>query len=169
MKLPSYLDLTFLLSAIPHNVSEAEAGSVEAIHEEFKLTLLAPANPGLPFKPLGYLLLVYLANEAVRRDVRELGGGLGKLCKSIGAPELADKPGLVEDQLLRLGQAVVRVEVAVKKKRTRLALFPFFSEVVVESEADGGLRWDVRLSGEFWRVLKNTAPMAIPKVEATKG
>jgi hypothetical protein len=63
-----------------------------------------------------------------------------------------------------LGQAVVRVEVAVKKKRTRLALCPFFSEVVVDLEADGGLRWQVRLSGDFWRVLKHTAPMAITKV-----
>jgi len=164
MKLPSYLDFAFLLSTLPHNAQEAEEGSVEVAHEEFKLTLLAPAAPGLPYKPLGYLLLVYLGNEAVRRDVRELEGGLGKLCKSIGAPELVDKPQVVEDQLLRLGQTVVRVETAVKKKRMRLGLFPFFSEAVVESDEEGGLRWQVRLSGEFWRVLKHTAPAAIPKV-----
>jgi hypothetical protein len=165
MKLPPYLDFAFLLSALPHHVSETEGGSLEAAHEEFKLTLLAPATPGLPFKPLGYLLLAYLGNEAVRRNVRELGGGLGKLCKSIGAPELVDRPQVVEDQLLRLGQTVVRVEVEAKKKRTRLVLFPFFSAVVVELEPDGGLRWRIRLSGDFWRILKHTAPAAIPKVD----
>lgn len=164
MKLPSYLDFTLLLSAIPHNASEA-AESAEVEHEDFHLTLLAPAVPGLPYKPLGYLLLAYLANEAVRRDARELGGSLGKLCKSLGAPELAEDTTVVEEQLVRLGQTFVRVEVAVKKKTTRIALFPFFSELILDSEENGpGRKWYIRLSGDFWRILKHTAPMAIPKV-----
>ena len=164
MKPPSYLDFTFLLSALPHNASEA-AGSAEMEHEDFRLSLLAPAEPGLPYKPLGYLLLAYLANEAVRRDARELGGSLPKLCKSLGAPELAAHTTVVEEQHVRLAQTLVRVDVAVKKKTTRTARFPFFSELVLDSDETGsGRKWYIRLSGDFWRILKHTAPMAIPKV-----
>ncbi|MEO6194996.1 MAG: hypothetical protein ABIS20_18425, partial [Thermoanaerobaculia bacterium] len=111
MKLPSHLDFAFLLSALPpQEPSGAEPVLVE--HEDFRLTLLAPATPGLPYRPLGYLLLAFIGSEAVRRGTRELGSSLPKLCKSLGAPELSEHPALIEDQLVRLAQMVVKLEVA---------------------------------------------------------
>jgi hypothetical protein len=164
MKLPSFLDFAFLLSAIPPKEPKS-AKTIVAEHEDFRLSLLATAVPGMPFRPLGYLLLAFLGSEAVRRDTRELGGGLSKLCRSIGAPELADEPRLVEDQLVRLARTLVQVEVVAKKKTTRVALFPLFSQLVLEGDEPGkGQKWHVRLSGDFSRILKQTAPTSIPEI-----
>ena len=59
MKLPSFLDFAFLLKALPPQEPPG-AGPVVLEHEDFRLTLLAPATPGMPFRPLGYLLLTYI-------------------------------------------------------------------------------------------------------------
>jgi hypothetical protein len=162
MKLPSYLDFAFLLSALPpQEPSGAEPAVVE--HEDFRLSLLAPAAPGLPYRPLGYLLLAYVGSEAMRRKARELGSSLPKLCKSLGAPELSAHPALIEDQLVRLTQLVVRLEVA-GKKTTRVVTFPLFSQLVLDFQQPGvGRRWHVRISGDFYRILKHTAPVSIPR------
>lgn len=132
-------------------------------HEDFRLSLLAPTVPGLPFRPLGYLLLAWIGAEAVRRKTRELGSSLSKLCKSLGAPELAEDPALIEDQLARLAQVIVKVE---RPAGSRTALFPLLSQLVLDSEApETGNKWHVRLSGDFYRILKHTAPTAIPKAK----
>src|SRR5882724_4490976 len=126
MKLPSYLDFAFLLAALPPR--EPKGGEPIVIeHEDFRLSLLAPATPGMPFRPLGYFLLAWIGAEAVRRETRELGSSLSKLCKSLGAPELAEKPALIEDQLVRLAQVTVKVELPPGRKLTRTALFPILS------------------------------------------
>ncbi len=163
MKLPSFLDFAFLLSALPPQEPPGPE-PVVVEHEDFRLTLTAPASSGMPYRPLGYLLFAWIGAEAVRRDTRELGSSLAKLCKSLGAPELAERPALIEDQLVRLAQVMVKVELA-GKKMTRTAIFPLLSELVLDAEApEAGYKWHVRLSGDFYRILKNTAPAAIPKV-----
>lgn|GEM_PF-5515214 len=135
-------------------------------HEDFRLSLLAPAVPGMPFRPLGYLLLAWMGAEAVRHATRELGSSVPKLCKALGAPELAENPALIEDQLVRLAQLSVKVELPPGKKRTRTMLFPLLSELVLDSEApEAGYKWHVRISGDFYDILKHTAPVAIPKVK----
>jgi hypothetical protein len=160
MKLPSFLDFAFLLSAIPYPTSERAVTS-EVTHEDFTLTLLAATPEGLPSKPLGYLVLVYIANEALGREAREIGSGLGALCRSLGAHELADDPRLVEDQLLRLSETFVRIDIA-GKKAARTILFPLFSQLILEtSEGSPKRHWHVRLSGDFYRLLKQTAPARI--------
>jgi hypothetical protein len=164
MKLPSFLDLAYLLSAIPYSSVEP-SGISESVHEDFRLTLLAPFPPGLPTKPLGYLLLVYLAQEAMRRDTRELGASLGGLCRSLGAPELAERPKLVEEQLVRWSQTFVRIDIA-GPKAPRTIVFPFFSQLVLEpKETETKCRWHLRLSGDFQRVLRHTVPSSIPPIE----
>jgi hypothetical protein len=167
MKLPSYLDFANLLLALPYSAAEP-SGSAETEHEEFRLTLLAPTPPGLPTKPLGYLLLVYLAHEAMRSHTREVGSTLAALCRSMGAHELADQPKPVEDQLVRLSQTLIRVEVA-GPKGARTALFPFLSQLILDA-SDGGAkrRWHARLSGDFHRVLRHTAPAAIAEAQLTQ-
>lgn len=163
MKLPSFLDFAFLLSALPPQEPQG-AEPVVVEHEDFRLSLLAPAMPGLPYRPLGYLLLAFVGSESARRQTRELGSSLPKLCKALGAPELSESPALVEDQLLRLAQMIVKLEVA-GKKTTRVFTFPLFSQLVLDfQEPDVGRRWHVRVSGDFYRILKHTAPMAIPKI-----
>ncbi len=163
MKLPSQLDFAFLLSALPpQEPSGAEPVIVE--HEDFQLTLLAPAAPGLPYRPLGYLLLAFVGSEAARRETRELGSSLPKLCKSLGAPELSEHPALIEDQLVRLAQMAVKLEIAGKKIK-RVVTFPLFSQLVLDFQEPGvGRRWHVRVSGDFYRVLKHTAPTSIPRI-----
>ncbi len=163
MKLPSFLDFAFLLKALPpQEPPSAEPVVVE--HEDFRLSLLAPAASGMPFRPLGYLLLTYIGSESVRRKTREIGSSLPKLCKSLGAPELAGKPALVEDQLARLAQTTVKLEVA-GKKSTRVFTFPLFSQLTLDFPEPGlGRKWHVRVSGDFYRILKHTAPMLIPKI-----
>lgn len=164
MKLPPFLDLAYLLSAIPYPAAEPAATS-ELIHEEFRLTLQAPAPTGLPTKPLGYLLLAYIANEGMRRKTRELAGSLPALCRSLGALELADTPKLVEEQLLSLGQTLVRVEIQ-DKKGTHTVYFPLFSQLALEAGGkEGKTRWHLRLSGDFHRVLRHTAPALIRKAQ----
>jgi hypothetical protein len=163
MKLPSFLDFAFLLSALPPKEPKG-AEPVVVEHEDFRLSLLAPAVPGMPYRPLGYLLLAWIGSEAVRRNTRELGSSLPKLCKALGAPELAEHPVLIEDQLVRLAQVLVKVELT-GKKITRTARFPLLSELVLDSEApETGCKWHIRLSGDFYRILKHTAPVSIPKV-----
>lgn len=157
MKLPSFLDFAYLLSALPHSSQERTALS-ETELEEFRLALVAPLPPGLPTKPLGYLLLVYLANEAIKKKTRELGGTLGALCRSAGASELAKEPEPVEEQLLRLLQTTVRIEVKGKKAERAIA-FPFFSQLAFDPKGGGAkTKWHLRLSGDLYRVLKHTAP-----------
>jgi hypothetical protein len=157
MKLPSFLDFAYLLSALPHSSENLTALS-EMEHEEFRLALAAPLPPGLPTKPLGYLLLVYLANEAIKKKTRELAGTLGSLCRSTGAPELAKEPEPVEDQLLRLVQTTVRIEVKGKKDE-RAVSFPLFSQLAFDPKGGGAkTKWHLRLSGDLYRVLKHTAP-----------
>jgi hypothetical protein len=165
MKLPSYLDFAFLLAALPPR--EPEGGEPVVIdHEDFRLSLLAPAVPGMPFRPLGYFLLAWMGAEAVRHGTRELGSSVPKLCKALGTPELAENPTLIEDQLVRLAQLTVKVELPPGKKLTRIALFPLLSELVLDSEApEAGYKWHVRISGDFYDILKHTAPVAIPKVK----
>jgi hypothetical protein len=110
-------------------------------------------------------LLVYLAQEAVRRDTRELGSSLGSLCRSLGAAELADNPKQIEDQLLRLSHTTVRIDVA-GPKRARSIVFPFFSQLVLDpKESEAKCKWHLRLSGDFHRVLKHTTPVALPAIE----
>ena len=134
-------------------------------HEDFRLTLLAPATPGMPFRPLGYLLLTYIGSEAVRRRARVIGSSLPKLCKSLGAPELADNPGLVEDQLVRLARLSVQLEIA-RKKTTRVFTFPLFSQLILDFQEPGvGRKWQARISGDFYRILKHTAPALVRKAE----
>jgi hypothetical protein len=166
MKLPSFLDFAYLLAALPPQ--EPKGGEPVLVeHEDFRLSLLAPAVPGMPYRPLGYLLLAWIGAEAVRRETRELGSSLSKLCKSLGAPELAENPALIEDQLVRLAQVTVKVELPPGKKLTRTALFPLLSELVLDSEApEAGYKWHIRLSGDFYSILKHTAPTAIPKAKA---
>ena len=171
MKLPSFLDFAFLLKALPpQELASAEPVVVE--HEDFRLTLLAPAEPGMPFRPLGYLLLTYIGSEAAQRRVRVIGSSLPKLCKSLGAPDLADNPGLVEDQLFRLAQMSVKLEIA-RKKTTRVFTFPLFSQLILDFQEPGvGRKWQVRVSGDFYRILKHTAPAKARKgetEEAAKG
>ena len=58
----------------------------------------------------------------------------------------------------------MKVELA-GKKMTRTAVFPLLSELVLDAEdPEAGYKWHVRLSGDFYRILKHTAPAAIPKV-----
>jgi hypothetical protein len=160
MKLPSFLDFAFILKALPPQEPQ-DSEPVVLEHEDFRLTLLTPAAPGMPFRPLGYLLLTYIGSEAVRRGARVIGSSLPKLCKSLGAPELADNPGLVEDQLTRLAQTSVRLEVA-RKKTTRVFLFPLFSQLILDFQEPGvGRKWQVRISGDFHRILRHTAPAAV--------
>ena len=162
MKLPSFLDFAFLLKALPPQ-QPPDAGPVVLEHEDFRLTLLAPATPGMPFRPLGYLLLTYIGSEAVRRKARVIGSSLPKLCKSLGASELADNPGVVEDQLLRLAQMSVQLEIT-RKKTTRTFAFPLLSQLVVDFQEPGvGRKWQVRISGDFYRILKHTAPAVVRK------
>jgi hypothetical protein len=163
MKLPARLDFAFLLSALPpQEPQDGEPVVVE--HEDFRLTLLAPATPGMPFRPLGYLLLAWIGAEAVQRSARELGSSLAKLAKSLGAPELADRPALIEEQLVRVAQMLVKIEIA-GKKTTRTAIFPVFSDLVLDASApEAGRKWHVRLSGDFYRILKHTATGEMPKV-----
>ncbi len=162
MKLPLFLDFAFLLKALPpQDPQSPEPVVVE--HEDFRLTLLAPATPGMPFRPLGYLLLVFIGSEAVRRRARVIGSSLPKLCKSLGAPELADNPGLVEDQLVRLAQMTVKLEIA-RKKTMRVFTFPLFSQLILDFQEPGvGRKWQVRISGDFYRILKQTAPALVRK------
>lgn len=165
MKLPSFLDFAFLLAALPPQKPKG-GEPVVVEHEDFRLSLLAPAEPGMPFRPLGYLLLAWIGAEAVRRETRELGSSLPKLCKALGAPELADDPALIEDQLTRLAQVIVKVELPPGKRVTRTAFFPLLSELVLDAEApETGYKWQIRLSGDFYNILKHTAPMAIPKAK----
>ena len=162
MKLPSFLDFAFLLKALP---PQEPPGTEPVVleHEDFRLTLLAPATPGMPFRPLGYLLLIFIGSEAVRRRARVIGSSLPKLCKSLGAPDLADHPGLVEDQLLRLAQMSVKLEIA-RKKTTRTFVFPLLSQLVLDFQEPGvGRKWQVRISGDFYRILKHTAPAVVRK------
>jgi len=161
MKLPAFLDFAFLLAALPPQ--EPKGGEPIVVEgEDFRLSLLAPAEPGMPFRPLGYLLLAWIGSEAVRRGTRELGSSLPKLCRSLGAPELAEDPTLIVDQLARLAQMTVKIELPGKLMRT--AFFPLLSGLVLDAEApETGSKWQVRLSGDFYRILKHTAPMAIPK------
>lgn len=162
MKLPPFLDFAFLLKALPPQEPK-DPWPVVLEHEDFRLTLLAPATPGMPFRPLGYLLLTYIGSEAVRRKARVIGSSLPKLCKSLGAPELADNPGVVEDQLLRLAQMSVKLEVT-RKKTTRTFVFPLLSQLVLDFPEPGvGRKWQVRISGDFYRILKHTAPVAARK------
>jgi hypothetical protein len=92
-----------------------------------------------------------------------IGSSLPKLCKSLGAPELADNPGLVENQLMRLAQTSVKLEIA-RKKTTRLFIFPLFSQLILDfQEPDVGRKWQVRISGDFYRILKHTAPALVRK------
>ena len=162
MKLPSFLDFAFLLKALPPQEPPG-AEPVVLEHEDFRLTLLAPSPPGMPFRPLGYLLLIFIGSEAVRRRARVIGSSLPKLCKSLGAPDLADHPGLVEDQLLRLAQTSVKLEVA-RKKTTRTFVFPLLSQLVLDFQEPGvGRKWQVRVSGDFYRILRHTAPAVIRK------
>lgn len=162
MKLPSFLDFAFLLKTLPPQQPQG-AEPVVLEHEDFRLTLLAPAAPGMPFRPLGYLLLTYIGSEAVRRKARVIGSSLPKLAKSLGAPELADNPGVIEDQLLRLAQTSVKLEVR-RKKTIRTFVFPFFSQLILDFQEPGvGRKWQVRISGDFYRILKHTAPVAIRK------
>ncbi|MEO7415601.1 MAG: hypothetical protein ABI163_00950, partial [Thermoanaerobaculia bacterium] len=92
------------------------------------------------------------------------GSSLPKLCKSLGAPELSEHPALIEDQLVRLAQMVVKLEVA-GKKTTRVVTFPLFSQLVLGFQKPGvGRKWHVRVSGDFYRVLKHTAPTSIPRL-----
>jgi hypothetical protein len=164
MKLPPFLDLAYLLSAIPYPAAEPAATS-ELIHEDFRLTLLAPVPTGLPTKPFGYLLLAHVANEAKRRKTRELAGSLPALCRALGAHELADDPKLVEEQLRRLGQTLVRVEVK-DKNGARTVFFPLFSQLALDAGSkEGKTRWQIRLSGDFLRVLRHTAPTLIRKAQ----
>jgi hypothetical protein len=162
MKLPSFLDFAFLLKALPPQ----ELHGVEPVvleHEDFRLTLLAPAVPGMPFRPLGYLLLTYIGSEAVRRKARVIGSSLPKLARSLGAPDLADNPGSVEDHLLRLAQTSVRLEV-LRKKTTRTFVFPLFSQLILDFQEPGvGRKWQIRVSGDFYRILKHTAPTQVRK------
>lgn len=160
VKLPSFLDFAFLLKALPpQEPSGAEPVILE--HKDFRLFLLAPAASGMPFRPLGYLLLTYIGSEAVRRKARVIGSSLPKLCKSIGAPELALRPGLVEGHLLRLAQTSVQLEVF-RKKGTRTFSFPLFSQLVLDLPEPGlGRKWQIRISGDFYRILRHTAPVAI--------
>lgn len=163
MKLPSFLDFAFLLSALPPREPQGPE-PVVVEHEDFRLSLLAPPTPGLPYRPLGYLLLTFVGSEAARRQTRELGSSLPKLCKSIGAPELSERPALIEDQLLRLAQMLVKLEVA-GKKTTRIVTFPLFSQLILDFQEPGlDRRWQVRISGDFYRILKHTAPTSIPKI-----
>lgn len=167
MKLPSFLDFAFLLKALPPQ-EPPDSTPVTLEHKDFRLSLLAPADPGMPFRPLGYLLLTYIGSEAVRRKTRVLGSNLPKLCKAIGAPELANNPGTVENQLLRLAQTSVKLEV-VRKKKTRTFHFPLFSQLVLDFQEPGvGRKWQVRISGDFYRILKHAAPAAIPKESKQK-
>jgi hypothetical protein len=160
MKLPSFLDFAFLLRALPPQQPQ-EAAPATLEHEDFRLTLLAPATPGMPFRPLGYLLLTYIGSEAVRRRARVIGSSLPKLCRSLGAPELADNPRLVEDQLVRLAQTSVKLEVA-HKKATRVFIFPLLSQLILDFQEPGvGRKWQVRISGDFYRVLRHTAPVRV--------
>jgi hypothetical protein len=162
MKLPPFLDFAFLLKALPPQEPK-DPWPVVLEHEDFRLTLLAPATPGMPFRPLGYLLLAYIGSEAVRRKARVIGSSLPKLCKSLGAPELADNPGLVEDQLRRLAQMSVRLEIA-RKKTTRTFVFPLLSQLILDFQEPGvGRKWQVRISGDFYRILKHTAPAVARK------
>ena len=162
MKLPSFLDFAFLLKALPPQEPPG-AEPVVLEHEDFRLTLLAPSPPGMPFRPLGYLLLIFIGSEAVRRRARVIGSSLSKLCKSLGAPDLADHPGLVEDQLLRLAQTSVKLEIA-RKKTTRTFVFPLLSQLVLDFQEPGvGRKWQVRVSGDFYRILRHTAPAVIRK------
>ena len=157
MKLPSFLDFAFLLKALPPQ-EPADGTPVVLEHEDFRLTLLVPAAPGMPFRPLGYLLLIFIGSEAVRRRTRVIGSRLPKLCKSLGAPDLAGKPGLVEEQLVRLAQTSVKVEVT-RKKTAQTVTFPLFSQLILDfQEPKAGRKWQVRLSGDFYRILKHTAP-----------
>jgi hypothetical protein len=164
MRLPSRLDFAFLLSALPPQ--EPQNGEPVVVeHEDFRLTLLAPAAPGMPYRPLGYLLLAWLGAEAVHRSARELGSSLARLARSLGAPELAERPALIEEQLVRLGQMLVKIELA-GKKTTRTAIFPLFSELVLDaSSPEAGRKWHLRLSGDFYRILKHTATSEMPKIE----
>ncbi len=75
--------------------------------------------------------------------------------------QLVDDPKRVQDQLLRLGQTLVRVEVK-DKRGLRAAHFPLFSRLALETNLkEGKTRWRVRLSGDFHRVLRHTAPTVI--------
>jgi hypothetical protein len=163
MKLPSGLDFACLLSSLPPQ--EPQSGEPVVVEmEDFRLTLLASATPGMSYRPLGYLLLAWIGAEAVHRSTRELGSSLAKLARSLGAPELADRPAMIEDQLVRLGQMTIRIELA-GKKTTRTAIFPLFSELVLDASApEAGRKWHVRLSGDFYRILKHTASQEIPKI-----
>jgi hypothetical protein len=166
-KLPQFLDFAFLLKALPPQ-EPSDAQPVVLEHEDFRLVLLAPASPGFPFRPLGYLLLTYIGSEAIRTKARVIGSSLPKLCKSLGAPDLAHNPGLVEDQLLRLAQTSVKIEVA-RKKTKRTFTFPLFSQLILGSdEPEVGRKWRVRISGDFYRVLRHTAPAAIRKGDKEK-
>lgn len=168
MKLPPFLDFAFLLKALPPQRPQG-AEPVVLEHEDFRLTLLTPADPGMPFRPLGYLLLTYIGSEAVRRKARVIGSSLPKLARSIGAPELADNPGVIEDQLRRLTETSVQLEVA-RKKTTRTFLFPLFSQLILDFHEPGvGRKWQVRISGDFYRILKHTAPTAVRKKGEDKG
>jgi hypothetical protein len=161
-KLPPFLDFAFLLKALPPQ-EPPDAQPVVLEQEDFRLSLLAPAAPGMPFRPLGYLLLTYIGSEAIRRKARVIGSSLPKLCRSLGAPELADNPGVVEDQLLRLAHTSVKLEVA-RKKTTRTFNFPFFSQLILDFHEPGaGAKWQVRVSGDFYQILRHTAPAAIRK------
>lgn len=158
MKLPPFLDFALLLKALPPQ-EPPNAQPVTLEKEDFRLTLLSPASPGIPFRPLGYLLLTYIGSEAVRRKTRLIGSNLPKLCKSLGAPDLAHNPGVIEDQLLRLAQTSVKVE-ATRKKTTRTFTFPFFSQLILDFYEPGvGRKWQVRISGDFYRILRHTAPV----------
>ena len=168
MKLPSFLDFAFLLKTLPPQEPQG-AEPVVLEHEDFRLTLLAPAVPGMPFRPLGYLLLTYIGSEAVRRKARVIGSSLPKLARSLGAPELADNPGVIEDQLLRLAQMSVKLEVP-RKKTMRTFVFPLFSQLILDFYEPGvGRKWQVRISGDFYRVLRHTAPAAVRKKGKDKG
>lgn len=167
MKLPPFLDFAFLLKALPPQEPPG-AEPVVLEHEDFRLTLLTPATPGMPFRPLGYLLLTFIGSEAIRRKARVIGSSLPKLCKSLGAPELADNPGLVEDQLLRLAQMSVQLEIT-RKKTTRTFNFPLFSQLILDFHEPGvGRKWQVRISGDFYRILKHTAPTMARKKDEEK-
>ena len=59
MKLPSYLDFAFLLAALPPR--QPKEGEIVVLEQEdSRLSLLTSSPAGLPYRPLGYLLLLGL-------------------------------------------------------------------------------------------------------------
>jgi len=142
----------------------------------FKLTLLAPSDVGIPYGVMPRLLLTWLSTEAVRTKSRriELGSGLTAFMRELGLQATGGKWGSItrfKKQALSLFSCTMSFSYTTDDGKGQGILNRTVADEVVLWQADvRGLQSHITLSEPFYQeIIAHAVPLDMVALRALRG